>query len=48
MFLIFVGMATITVLGDRGAFGVVGIVSSSTHILIGEPTSKYNGTALIG
>ncbi|XP_062985697.1 adhesion G-protein coupled receptor V1 [Elgaria multicarinata webbii] len=42
------GMATITILGDRGASGVVGIASSSTHIVIGEPVGKYNGTAFIG
>ncbi|XP_077792347.1 adhesion G-protein coupled receptor V1 isoform X2 [Podarcis muralis] len=42
------GVATITVLGDLGASGIVGIASSSTHILIGEPIGKYNGTAFIG
>ncbi|XP_053146642.1 adhesion G-protein coupled receptor V1 isoform X4 [Hemicordylus capensis] len=41
------GMATITILGDQGASGIVGIASSTTHILIGEPTGKYNGTAFI-
>lgn len=44
----FSGIATITILGDQGASGIVGIASTSTHILIGEPTGKYNGTALIG
>ncbi|XP_015282612.1 PREDICTED: G-protein coupled receptor 98 [Gekko japonicus] len=42
------GIATITILGDRGASGIVGIASSSTHILIGEPIGRYNGTAFIG
>ncbi|XP_060091684.1 adhesion G-protein coupled receptor V1 isoform X2 [Heteronotia binoei] len=42
------GIATITVLGDQGASGIVGIASSSTHILIGEPIGRYNGTAFIG
>ncbi|XP_061478182.1 adhesion G-protein coupled receptor V1 isoform X3 [Rhineura floridana] len=42
------GVAVITVLGDQDAFGIVGIASSSTHILIGEPMGKYNGTAFIG
>ncbi|KAJ6669788.1 hypothetical protein lerEdw1_000337 [Lerista edwardsae] len=42
------GIATITILGDQGASGVVGIASSSTHILVGEPIGKYNGTAFIG
>uniref|UniRef100_G1KP04 Adhesion G-protein coupled receptor V1 n=1 Tax=Anolis carolinensis TaxID=28377 RepID=G1KP04_ANOCA len=40
--------STITILGDRGASGFVGIAPSSTHILIGEPVGKYNGTAFIG
>ncbi|XP_063151499.1 adhesion G-protein coupled receptor V1 [Candoia aspera] len=42
------GIATITILGDQGASGVVGIASPSTHVLIGEPKGKYNGTAFIG
>nr|XP_056705119.1 adhesion G-protein coupled receptor V1 [Euleptes europaea] len=42
------GIATITILGDRGASGIVGVASSSTHILIGEPIGRYNGTAFIG
>ncbi|XP_077203699.1 adhesion G-protein coupled receptor V1 isoform X3 [Paroedura picta] len=42
------GIATITVLGDQGASGVVGVASSSAHILIGEPIGRYNGTAFIG
>ncbi|XP_039203979.1 adhesion G-protein coupled receptor V1 isoform X9 [Crotalus tigris] len=42
------GIATITILADQGASGVVGISSKSTHFLIGEPVGKYNGTAFIG
>lgn len=44
---LFVGLATIIILGDQGASGVVGIAPSSNHILIGEPSGKYNGTAFI-
>ncbi|KAJ7335780.1 hypothetical protein JRQ81_013721, partial [Phrynocephalus forsythii] len=42
------GMATIMILGDQGASGIVGIAPSSTYVLIGEPIGKYNGTAFIG
>uniref|UniRef100_A0ABM5FTD0 Adhesion G-protein coupled receptor V1 isoform X1 n=1 Tax=Pogona vitticeps TaxID=103695 RepID=A0ABM5FTD0_9SAUR len=42
------GMATIMILGDQGASGIVGIAPSSTRVLIGEPIGKYNGTAFIG
>ncbi|KAF1420925.1 G-protein coupled receptor 98, partial [Spheniscus magellanicus] len=41
------GVATITIVGDEGASGVVGIAHSSKHVLIGEPSGNYNGTALI-
>uniref|UniRef100_A0A674GVY7 Adhesion G protein-coupled receptor V1 n=1 Tax=Taeniopygia guttata TaxID=59729 RepID=A0A674GVY7_TAEGU len=41
------GVATITIMGDEGASGVVGIAHSSKHVLIGEPSGSYNGTALI-
>lgn len=44
---LFVGVATIIIIGDEGASGVVGIAHSSKHILIGEPSGSYNGTALI-
>lgn len=44
----FTGIATITILADQGAPGVVGLASQSTHVLIGEPVGKYNGTAFIG
>ncbi|NXH80376.1 GPR98 protein, partial [Edolisoma coerulescens] len=41
------GVATIIIMADEGASGVVGIAHSSKHILIGEPSGHYNGTALI-
>ncbi|XP_019373727.1 PREDICTED: G-protein coupled receptor 98 [Gavialis gangeticus] len=42
------GLATIIILGDQGASGVVGISPSSKHIFIGEPSRNYSGTAFIG
>ncbi|XP_043920117.1 adhesion G-protein coupled receptor V1 [Protopterus annectens] len=41
------GKAIITILGDQGASGSVGITPSSQNILIGEPMAAYNGTALV-
>uniref|UniRef100_A0A8C3XBP1 Adhesion G-protein coupled receptor V1 n=1 Tax=Catagonus wagneri TaxID=51154 RepID=A0A8C3XBP1_9CETA len=41
------GSVSIIIRGDKGASGEVGIAPSSRHILIGEPSVKYNGTALI-
>ncbi|NWV26847.1 GPR98 protein, partial [Origma solitaria] len=41
------GVATIIIVGDKGASGVVGIAPSSKHVLIGEPSGSYNGTAFI-
>ncbi|NWV12723.1 GPR98 protein, partial [Ptilonorhynchus violaceus] len=41
------GVATIIIVGDEGASGVVGIAHSSKHVLIGEPSGNFNGTALI-
>ncbi|KAM3940659.1 adhesion G-protein coupled receptor V1 isoform 2-T2 [Leptodactylus fuscus] len=41
------GVATIIISGDAGASGVVGIAPSSLHVLIGEPSGNYNGTAYI-
>ncbi|XP_036887970.1 adhesion G-protein coupled receptor V1 [Sturnira hondurensis] len=41
------GSASIIIRGDKGASGEVGIAQSSRHILIGEPSAKYNGTAII-
>ncbi|XP_016041836.2 adhesion G-protein coupled receptor V1 [Erinaceus europaeus] len=41
------GSASIVLRGDKGVPGDVGIAPSSRHIFIGEPSAKYNGTALI-
>ncbi|KAI4584561.1 hypothetical protein MJG53_007840 [Ovis ammon polii x Ovis aries] len=41
------GSASIIIRGDKGASGEVGIAPSSRHVLIGEPSAKYNGTAII-
>ncbi|XP_036383544.1 LOW QUALITY PROTEIN: adhesion G-protein coupled receptor V1 [Megalops cyprinoides] len=41
------GVATIVILGDRGALGTVAIAESSRNILIGEPQGSYNGTAVV-
>ncbi|XP_042546906.1 adhesion G-protein coupled receptor V1 [Dipodomys spectabilis] len=41
------GSASIIIRSDKGASGEVGIAPSSRHILIGEPSAKYNGTAYI-
>ncbi|CAB1319363.1 unnamed protein product, partial [Coregonus sp. 'balchen'] len=40
------GVATVTILGDRAALGIVGIAEASRNVLIGEPQGDYNGTAL--
>ncbi|XP_066129903.1 adhesion G-protein coupled receptor V1 [Saccopteryx bilineata] len=41
------GSASIIIRGDKGASGEVGIAPSSRHVFIGEPSTKYNGTAVI-
>ncbi|XP_054434571.1 adhesion G-protein coupled receptor V1 [Pteronotus mesoamericanus] len=41
------GSASIIFRGEKGALGEVGIAQSSRHVLIGEPSAKYNGTAII-
>nr|XP_001918372.2 G-protein coupled receptor 98 [Equus caballus] len=41
------GSASIIIRGDKGASEEVGIAPSSRHVLIGEPSAKYNGTAII-
>ncbi|XP_067838274.1 adhesion G-protein coupled receptor V1 [Heptranchias perlo] len=41
------GSATIIILGDSAASGMIAIAASTKHILIGEPDGGYNGTALI-
>ncbi|XP_008578647.1 PREDICTED: G-protein coupled receptor 98, partial [Galeopterus variegatus] len=40
------GSASIIIRGDKGA-SEVGIAPSHRHVLIGEPSNKYNGTAII-
>ncbi|XP_058132092.1 adhesion G-protein coupled receptor V1 [Dasypus novemcinctus] len=41
------GSASIVIRGDKGTSGEIGIALSSRHVLIGEPSAKYNGTAII-
>ncbi|KAM6148616.1 adhesion G-protein coupled receptor V1 [Erethizon dorsatum] len=41
------GRALIIVRGEKAASGEVGIALSSRHVLIGEPSATYNGTAII-
>ncbi|XP_037657723.1 adhesion G-protein coupled receptor V1 [Choloepus didactylus] len=41
------GSASIIIRGNKGTSGAVGIAPSSRQILIGEPSTKYNGTAII-
>ncbi|XP_051546873.1 adhesion G-protein coupled receptor V1 isoform X1 [Myxocyprinus asiaticus] len=41
------GVATFVIQADVGALGTVGIADSSRNVLIGEPRSNYNGTALV-
>ncbi|XP_051876623.1 adhesion G-protein coupled receptor V1 [Pristis pectinata] len=41
------GSATIIILGDHASSGTIAIAESTKHVLIGEPTSEYNGTALV-
>ncbi|XP_036081242.1 adhesion G-protein coupled receptor V1 isoform X3 [Rousettus aegyptiacus] len=41
------GSASIIIRGGKGASQEVGIAPSSRHVLIGEPSAKYNGTAVI-
>ncbi|XP_075398780.1 adhesion G-protein coupled receptor V1 [Tenrec ecaudatus] len=41
------GSASIIFRGDKGVSGEVGLAPSSTRVLIGEPSAKYNGTAII-
>ncbi|XP_006885449.1 PREDICTED: G-protein coupled receptor 98-like [Elephantulus edwardii] len=41
------GSASIIIRGDKEVSGEVGIAPSSRHVLIGEPSAKYNGTAII-
>nr|XP_021553254.1 G-protein coupled receptor 98 [Neomonachus schauinslandi] len=41
------GSASVIIRGAKGTSGEVGIAPSSRHVLIGEPSGKYNGTAII-
>ncbi|EHB10698.1 G-protein coupled receptor 98 [Heterocephalus glaber] len=41
------GRASIIIRGEKAATGNVGIAPSSRHVLIGEPSATYNGTAVI-
>ncbi|XP_032873159.1 adhesion G-protein coupled receptor V1 [Amblyraja radiata] len=41
------GVATVIILGDSASSGTIAIAASTRHILIGEPSSDYNGTAQV-
>ncbi|KAM3842448.1 adhesion G-protein coupled receptor V1-like, partial [Diretmus argenteus] len=41
------GQATITILRDKAALGIVGIAEASREILMGEPQGDYNGSAVV-
>ncbi|XP_059193370.1 adhesion G-protein coupled receptor V1 [Centropristis striata] len=41
------GMATITIMADKAALGIVGVEESSRNIVIGEPQGDYNGSAVV-
>ncbi|XP_033623594.1 adhesion G-protein coupled receptor V1 [Fukomys damarensis] len=41
------GRASIIIRGEKAAAGEVGIAPSSRHVLIGEPSATYDGTAFI-
>ncbi|XP_069819007.1 adhesion G-protein coupled receptor V1 isoform X3 [Dendropsophus ebraccatus] len=41
------GTVTVIISGDVGASGTVSVAPSSSHVLIGEPSRNYNGTAYI-
>uniref|UniRef100_A0A4W3JB69 Adhesion G-protein coupled receptor V1 n=1 Tax=Callorhinchus milii TaxID=7868 RepID=A0A4W3JB69_CALMI len=41
------GIATIIILGDNAASGMISIATSAQHVLIGEPVGSYNGSATI-
>lgn len=42
-----IGVATVIILGDGASSGTIAIDASNRHILIGEPSSDYNGTAQV-
>ncbi len=39
------GDVIVKVLADEGAAGLVSILPNSTYLIMGEPTSEYNGKA---
>ncbi|XP_077457045.1 adhesion G-protein coupled receptor V1 [Stigmatopora argus] len=41
------GLATITIMADKAALGIIGLAESSRNIFIGEPEGFYNGTAVV-
>ncbi|XP_051923302.1 adhesion G-protein coupled receptor V1 [Hippocampus zosterae] len=43
----FSGLATVTIVADEAALGIVGLAESSKRIFIGEPDGFYNGSAVV-
>ncbi|KAM9822621.1 adhesion G-protein coupled receptor V1 isoform 2-T2 [Syngnathus typhle] len=43
----FNGLATVTIVADKAALGIVGLAESSKNIFIGEPEGFYNGSAVV-
>ncbi|XP_061673206.1 adhesion G-protein coupled receptor V1 isoform X2 [Syngnathoides biaculeatus] len=41
------GLATITIIADKAALGIIGLEESSRNIFIGEPEGIYNGSAVV-
>ncbi|XP_061528205.1 adhesion G-protein coupled receptor V1 isoform X2 [Phycodurus eques] len=41
------GLATITIIADKAALGIIGLEESSRNIVIGEPKGIYNGSAVV-
>ncbi|XP_057687080.1 adhesion G-protein coupled receptor V1 isoform X4 [Corythoichthys intestinalis] len=41
------GLATITIMADKAALGIIGLAESSRNIFIGEPEGFYNGSAVV-
>nr|XP_057927104.1 adhesion G-protein coupled receptor V1 isoform X2 [Doryrhamphus excisus] len=40
-------MATVTIMADKAALGIIGLAESSRTIFIGEPEGLYNGSAVV-
>ncbi|XP_077417871.1 adhesion G-protein coupled receptor V1 isoform X3 [Vanacampus margaritifer] len=40
-------LATITIMADKAALGIIGLAESSKSIFIGEPEGFYNGSAVV-